>query len=87
MVFVLPGVGVVVHSQDRMAKKKATMASSAMIAAGESWVKSTATPARRNMPRNSFGVMARWRFAAGSTLLKAWKRALANGYSWVDPLR
>ena len=35
MVFVLPGVGVVVHSQDIMAKENSTIASSAKTAAGE----------------------------------------------------
>jgi hypothetical protein len=71
---------------ERMAKEKATMASSAATATGKLWVARTPTPASWNIPCSNFGVIALCHLAAGSALSKAWKRVRAKGRNWAKPL-
>jgi hypothetical protein len=68
MIWVLPGAGAVEYSQDRIAKKKEPMIMSAATAGGESRRAWVASPVDSNRHRSSFGVMAFWRFGAGSAL-------------------
>ena len=58
MILVRPGVGVVVASHDRIAKKNPTMARSPMMAKFVSLDSRRAAPERLNIPRRSLGVMA-----------------------------
>jgi hypothetical protein len=84
-VLVRPGLGVVVFSHERMAKKYPRIAKSVAMATGVSRVSLYAKPAKVYIPRNNFGVMARCRFGAGSALAKALKRERAAGSSWAEP--
>jgi hypothetical protein len=84
-VFVCPGLGVAVFSRDRMEKNKPTMARSAAMAAGVSWVSGKSRPAKVYMPHNSFGVMTRCCLGAGLAFAKALKRERVAGSNWAEP--
>jgi hypothetical protein len=76
---VFPGLGVVVCSQERMAKKKATMESSAATAGAVLRVSAEPAPLIRWRTRRNFGVIAFWRLGAGSRLSKALRSCLTAG--------
>ena len=78
-IFVRPGDGVDVISHDRIAKKYATIAISAVVAIMLSLVTPTPAPDKSNIARNSLGVMARcWRLGA-SMLSNAFNKARTEG--------
>jgi hypothetical protein len=79
MILVLPGLGVVVYSQARLAKKKAPMTRSAVTAGAVSHSSGVPAPLESNNFCSSLGVMAFCRLGAGSTLLYALNKARMLG--------
>ena len=69
MICVLPGVGVLVHSHERMAKKNPTIAILLMMAKWESRDSGCSAPDKLYIPRKSLGVIALWRLVDGSAFV------------------
>ena len=67
------------HSQERIAKKKPTMAISLIIAKWESRYSGSSAPDRLYIPRKSLGVMARCRLVEGSAFAYAWRSVRTTG--------
>ena len=69
MICVLPGVVVLVHSQERMAKKNPTIAISLVMAKWESRDSGSSAPDKLYIPRKNLGVIARCHLVDGSALV------------------
>ena len=77
---VFPGLGVLVYSQDRAAKKKAPMVMSAAWACAVTL--DGGPPASWNRHLRSFGVIAFWTCLGGSVFLKAARSDRMEGSNW-----
>ena len=70
MICVLPSVGVLVHSQERMAKKNTTIAILLVMAKWESHDSGSSAPDKLYIrPRKSLGIIARCRLVDESMLV------------------